>query len=1118
MRPARMNLILEYVPTKFCAVGIPSLALRAGVGCGELAGGVAGAGASSRSPGVRLIRPLRPYALERSVFRQILLAISLCFAGHAAGQAWAAEPVLTFNRDIRPILSANCFACHGFDSKQRKAELRLDTPEGAFAVRDGHAAIKPKDLAGSELWQRLISDDPETVMPPPSTKRVLTHDQKQTIRRWIEQGAGYQKHWAFEPPVSVAPPVQADPQWARNDIDRFVAAKLKQAGLTPQAEAPKSTLIRRVAFALTGLPPTTAEVQAFEDDKSNDAYEKMVDRYLESARYGEEMARHWLDVARYADTHGLHLDNERSMWAYRDWVIRAFNRNQPFDEFTRDQLAGDLRANPTPEQLVATGFNRCNVTTSEGGAIEPEWIYRYAVDRTSTTIQTWMGLTGGCAVCHDHKYDPISAREFYSLYAFFYSAADPGMDRNTNNTDPFFKLTSAEQKQLLEQLKTQEQRAHQQFEAKVAQARYTDPAQTTVVPERQSIEDVWLDDVFPAGSRPTCSSRNPSVWSTATELQPRFGRRSLKQFSASNYQDKFENPTQPLTIPENARVSIWVRVDANEPSTALMLEFFTGRGNRRVHWGRPEQYGKSRDDKNWLGDVPATGQWVHLQIPAEKLDLRPGDSIRGGALAQFGGIAWWDGLAVSGEVQPATDVRSSFLAWWKDRSGKDTPGIPGDLAPFLKAGPSSASAEEIPSAENEVHSAKLRSKLLTYYLTNIARPGDPELRQSQEGWLSAQAARAAVEESIPGTFIFKDLDKPREAFVMLRGQYDKPGEKVEPNVPEVFPPLKRRTAADGTPIRPNRLDLAEWLLAPENPLTARVTVNRFWQQFFGNGLVKTSYDFGSQGDSPSHPELLDWLAIWYRDHDWDTKALVRLLLTSATFRQEARSTPELLRQDPHNRLYARGPRFRLDAEQIRDNALFVGGLINLEMGGRGVNSYQPPNIWEPVGYSDSNTRFYLQDHGKALYRRSIYAFLKRTAPPPFMSNFDGPNREQFCTVRERSNTPLQALQLLNDTQHFEAARAFAERILSEGGSSPADRITFAYRATLSRAPDADEFNIVQETLKQCLARYQSDPAAAKLAISVGETKPSGKFEATELAAYTLIANLILNLDETVTRN
>ena len=1057
------------------------------------------------------MHPIADTSFVRRMF-VALIAMGLASLTHAA------EPELSFNRDIRPILSANCFACHGFDAKQRKAELRLDVAEGALAVHDGHTAIKPGDLAASEVWRRLISEDPDVVMPPPSTKKKLTDIQKQTIRRWIEQGAHYQKHWAFESPVQSKIPANRNPGWARNDLDRFIAARLDQSNLTPQAEAPRSTLIRRVAFALTGLPPTVAEVTLFENDRSPDAYEQMVDRYLKSPRYGEEMARHWLDVARYADTHGLHLDNERTMWAYRDWVIRSFNRNQRFDDFTRDQLAGDLVPNPTPEQLVGTGFNRCNVTTSEGGAIESEWIYRYAVDRTSTTIQTWMGLTGGCAVCHDHKYDPLSSREFYSMYAFFYSAADPGMDRNTNNTDPYFKLTTAEQKARLEQLQSQEQQARQQLESSLAKFDYKDPAELNPAPERQAIEDIWLDDVFPAGSRPTCSSRNPAVWSMAPEIEPPLGQRALKQFSASNYQDKFENPTQPLVIPENARIMAFVWVDSHEPSAALMLELYTSRGNRRVHWGDPARYGKTKDDKNWLGEVPPAGRWVSLEIPADKLELKAGDSIKGIALAQFGGIAWWDGLKVVGDVQPATDVRSSLTAWWNERKGKDTPGIPGDLAPLLKGGPPTSKPDEVPEAVKETSAAASRAKLLTYYLANVARIQSPEIRQQQVAWQTAVAARAAIDESIPGTFIFKDLDKPREAFVMLRGQYDKPGEKVEPSVPAAFPPLKPRTTADGTPIRPNRLDLAEWLLAPDHPLTARVTVNRFWQQLFGTGLVMTSYDFGSQGDSPSHPELLDWLAIWYRDHNWDTKALVRLMVTSATFRQEARVTPDLLRLDPHNRLYARGPRFRLDAEQIRDNALYVSGLINLEMGGRGVNSYQPPNIWEPVGYSDSNTRFYLQDHGKSLYRRSIYTFLKRTAPPPFMSNFDGPNREQFCTVRERSNTPLQALQLLNDTQHFEAARAFAERILSEGGTIPEARIRYAYQSTLSRHPAPDELAIVLQTLQQCLTRYKADPEGAKQAIAVGESKPSGKHEPTELAAYTLLANLLLNLDETVTRN
>ncbi len=1045
------------------------------------------------------------------------------FALLMAASSSARTEEISFNRDIRPILSANCFACHGLDAKQRKADLRLDVADSALAERDGHVAIKPGDLSQSELWKRLTSDDPDVVMPPPSTKKQLTAEQKATIRKWIEQGAPYQKHWAFETPLKSVEPSVKNAARSKNEVDRFILARLEKEQLSPRPEANRGTLIRRVAFALTGLPPTPKEVAEFEADSTPQAYDHMVDRYLKSPRYGEEMGRHWLDVARYADTHGLHLDNERSMWAYRDWVIQSFNNNQPFDKFSVEQLAGDLLPNPTQSQLIATGFNRCNVTTSEGGSIEAEWVYRYAVDRTSTMVQTWMGLTGGCAVCHDHKYDPLSSREFYSLYAFFYSAADPGMDGNTNVTDPFFKLSTEEQQAALAKLQADENVAKQQLEAAAVRVTYSDPADVQPPPNKRAIEDLWLDDVFPLGSKPTCSSRNPSVWATAPEVDPPLGRRALKQFGASNYQDKFENALQPFVIPENPKLSVWVRLDEYEPSKTLSLELVTSRGNRRFLWGDPKNYGAANTDKNWLGEIPKANQWIPLEVAADKLDLQPGDTVRSIALAQFGGIAWWDGLKITGDMNPATDLRSSFTAWWKERAGKETPNVPSELVALLKAGPKpTRSASEANATPADKKAEELSDKLRQFYLAFVARASDDELQQRQQAWLAAHSARTLLEESIPGTFIFKDLDKPREAFVMLRGQYDKPGEKVEPNVPAVFPPLKvTRSVSEGEPAtqpRPNRLDLANWLLAPDHPLTARVTVNRFWQQLFGTGLVKTSYDFGSQGELPSHPELLDWLAIWYREHGWNTKALVRLLVTSATFRQETRVNSELLRVDPENRLYARGPRFRLDAEQIRDNALYVSGLINLEMGGRGVKSYQPPNLWEPVGYSDSNTRFYLQDHGSAIYRRSIYAFLKRTAPPPFMSNFDGPNREQSCTRRERSNTPLQALQLLNDTQHFEAARAFGERILTEGGATADERITFAYRATLSRSPKPEELTVVKRALEQYLQRYQADSAAAKQVVSVGESKRKTNHPDTELAAYTLIANLILNLDETVMRN
>lgn len=1011
-----------------------------------------------------------------------------------------------FSRDILPILSDNCFACHGPDQNKRQSGLRLDVREDALKpAESGDTAIVPGQIDKSQLVQRIFSEDADVMMPPPDSHKKLTPAQKELLRRWVAEGANYERHWAFVAPAKPDVPAVGDASWVRTAIDRFLLARLEKEGLAPRPEADRPTLIRRAALALTGLPPTLEEVARFEADSSSNAYDAMIQRYLDSPRFGEEMARHWLDVARYADTHGLHLDNEREMWAYRDWVIQAFNRNLPFDQFTTEQLAGDLLPNPTPEQLIATGFNRCNVTTSEGGSIESEFLYRYAVDRASTMAQAWLGLTAGCAVCHDHKYDPLSTREFYSLYAFFYSAADPAMDKNIRNTEPFLSLATSAQQAELERLHKDEESAKQRLEELAKTTSVTDPADEQPPAEKQPFDDVWLDDLFPLGAKMTSTSRNAPTWTLASELDVPMGTRALRQASAAMYQDKFENSAMPLFVPQQATIAVSVRLDPFEPPQAIMLELNTTKGVRRAIWGDPERLGSGTvgtHERKRIGDLPAPGRWVRLEFPADQLEVPEGESLRGVALAQFGGIVHWDALSVQGEIPPATDPRASFLAWWKSRSGQDSGGVPDELKEALKAGPDKEATAEI------------RQRLQTFFWTSIARPATPPWEQARAAWIGAQVARASLEERIPGTFIFRDLEKPRESFVMMRGQYDKPAEKVEPGTPAIFPPLQK----DDPQRRANRLDLARWLVAPEQPLTARVAVNRLWQQFFGVGLVKTSYDFGSQGEVPSHPELLDWLAVYYRESGWNTKDLVRLLVTSAAFRQEAKGLPNVLQRDPENRFYARGPRFRLDAEQIRDGALFAAGLLNLTMGGKGVKPYQPPNIWEPVGYADSNTRFYLQDHGPALYRRSIYCFLKRTAPPPFMSNFDGPNREQFCTRRERSNTPLQALQLMNDVQHFEAACSFAERIIRDGGDTPEKRLSFAFRVALARPPQAAELAIVQDALVQYLARYRSDEAAARKVVGVGESAAGNISSVSELAAYTLIANLILNLDETITRS
>ncbi len=1007
---------------------------------------------------------------------------------------------IQFNRDIRPILSANCLDCHGFDAKTRKADLRLDTFEGATADHDGTIAIKPGDVSASELINRILSDDPETIMPPPETKKSLKPEEKDLLRRWIEQGAKYQKHWAFEVPVSPEVPAVAESGWVRTPVDAFILKTLNDRGLKPRSDANRETLIRRVAFTLTGLPPKVAEVDAFLADTSDDAYEKMVDRYLASPRYGEEQARYWLDVARYADTHGLHLDNEREMWVYRDWVISAFNGNLPFDQFTTWQLAGDLLPNPTLEQKVATGFNRCNVTTSEGGAIAEEWLYRYAVDRTSTAMQTWMGLTAGCAVCHDHKYDPVTTKDFYSMYAFFYSTSDPAMDGNIRNTNPFLKVPSAEQKLALESAQSAESSARKRLEEALATTTYTEPTAA----EAREVTDVIFDDAFPTGSRSRNTSRDDAVWPLNPEFGAKSGQRVLQMAYGGDYDLSLDLALIPIMTRAEGRLEFWLRIDPYAAPNGLAFTFDDGK-NHRVVWGDKSKVGGRADLE--MGPIPAGGEWVRVEIPFDKVSATPGARIKSLSFTIDRGKFFIDDMKVVGKVAADKDARSSFQQWWTVSKGGNPSAIDGDLRNLLVGGPK----EDAP--------AEQKQKLTRFWMTHIQRPTESPVADLRKAFDASVLETIKINDSIPGTFIFTDLEKPRDAFVMLRGQYDKPGDKVEPNVPAEFPPLKDENGQviAGTR-RANRLDLARWFLAKENPLTARVTVNRIWQQVFGTGLVKSSDDFGTRGDLPSHPELLDWLAVHFRDNGWDTKALYRLLLTSSAFRQSSEIGEELHQRDPENRLLAHGPRFRLDAEQLRDNALYVSGLMDLTMGGKGVLPYQPDDIWEPVGYENSNTRFYMQDHGSSLYRRSVYCFLKRTAPPPFMSNFDGSNREQFCTRRERSNTPLQALQLMNDVQHFEAARALAERVIAEGGSSVEQRIDFLFRIVLARHPESDEERLVKDAFEKQLAMFNENPDDAAKAIRTGESVPKNIAPTPETAAWSMVANLILNLDESVVRN
>lgn len=1045
--------------------------------------------------------------MQYSIRLAALAALTLASAARAAAPA----PV-DFNRDIRPILSNKCFACHGPDEATRAAGLRLDQPPPA-----GSRAIVAGRPERSELIRRVTRRG-QGQMPP--SGEPLGEAQVELLRRWITEGAPYAVHWAFVPPQRGEPPAVQAADWARNPIDRFILARLEAEGLRPSPEADKATLLRRATLDLTGLPPTLEELDAFLADASPDAYEKAVDRLLASPHYGERMALWWLDLARYADTHGYHIDSQRDMWPWRDWVIRAFAGNLPYDRFLLEQLAGDLLPEPTQDQQVATGFNRNHPINYEGGAIPEEYQAAYVHDRVDTTGTALMGLTMRCAGCHDHKFDPISMREYYQFYAYFNNIDEEGLDGQAGNAKPFIKVPTAEQTDKLAEYVRQIAALDEKLTARAAataeaQLAWEQTALAQLDAGPLAAEGLYafyqLDEAIGAPIADSQGRQPAGEFRGANERRARGKSRGGLEFDGMSHVDL----GNVLDFERDLRFSYggWVKLDGPGPHTLI---------------SRMED---ARDFRGWdlyIADGTVFAHLIH-KWPDIAVRVNTKQKIKAGEWTHV--FVTYDGSSQAAGVSIYVNGAAQELDRTHDtltdtihtdvpaRLGRRTEGAPlKGLIDEVRVYDRLVSADEVKQIARlegirpilqlaaDQRNDEQRKTLQEFYL--LSEDGEYQALSRERG--EAVNGREALDRSIPTSMVMRERSEPRPTWILLRGQYDQHGEQVQPHLPSALGALPA-----GAPN--NRLGLAQWLIAPEHPLAARVAVNQFWQLVFGTGLVKTAEDFGSQGERPSHPELLDWLAVQFRESGWDTKAMMRLILTSATYRQASRATPDLLARDPENRLLARGPRLRLKAELVRDLALASGGLLNAQIGGPSVKPYMDPQLWKDVAFgTDFSAQVYVQDTGDKLYRRSMYTFWKRSAPPPTMQTFDAPEREYCIVRRPTTNTPLQALVLLNETGFVEASRKFAERALA-AGASPEERLRFAFRVATSRPPAEREEQILLGLLSREQAAFAADPARAEALLKVGESPADPRLDSLELASWTVVCNALLNLDETVTK-
>ncbi len=1041
-------------------------------------------------------------------FRALLLpslrlGIFLAFAHPAAAQS---SPTIDYNGQIRPILSDNCFKCHGPDETHRQGGLRLDVPDAPLQPADsGTAAIIPGQPDQSELVRRVFSADADEVMPPADSDRRLKPEDKELLKTWIAQGARFQNHWSFVPPERPPLPRVKNTTWVRNSIDDFILARLETEGLQPTREADRTTLIRRLTLDLTGLPPTLAEIDAFLADSSDQAYERLVDRLLANPHFGERLALDWLDAARFGDTHGFHIDSGRDMTRWREWVIGAFNNNKPFDQFTVEQLAGDLLPNATLEQKLATGFNRNHMINFEGGAIPQEYHNAYIIDRVNTTGAVWLGLTVACVQCHDHKYDPISQKEYYQLYAYFHNVPENGLDGSKGNAAPLIRVPSADQQRRLDELAV----AIQTLEAELA-------------------GDLPGVDKAQAAWEQTLADDKPAVWTVLVpdQLQAGQGTVLAAQPEDQSIVASGANPaTETYTIlaPANLRNITAIRLET------LPDDRLAGRGPGRSGNGNVVM------TEFRVAAVTSPGEPADpLAVRSASADFSQQDFPVANAVDGKSNTGWAIypevGKPHSAVFQLGQPINSPGSARLQVTLEFQSPHAQHQLGRFRLAvtdSPNPHGTDKLPAGVRsaldtlaEQRTPRQRDEIKKYFREHVSTA----VRGLVAKLAEQKEAQAALDKQIPTSMVMQEMAQPRDTFVLVRGQYDKFGEKVTSGVPAFLPPLPEDAPN-------NRLGLAQWLVAPSHPLTARVTVNRYWQMVFGTGLVKTSEDFGSQGERPSHPELLDWLAVEFQtpvksplsgaEHAWNVKSLVKLMVMSATYRQSSAVTPELLAKDPENRLLARGPRHRLSAEFIRDQALAVSGLLDDRIGGPSVSPYQPPGIWEELASRADGKNWtaqeYAQSHGPDLYRRSMYTFWKRTAPPPSLVTFDAPDRETCVVRRARTNTPLQALVLMNDPTYVEASRKLAERMLTAGGATTEDRLAFAFRLATARSPRDRELEVLKNVLQRQQDIFRQNAEAATRLLGVGEAARDDTLDAAELAAWTMVASAILNLDETLTK-